>query len=217
MTVRTVLIVDDDFRVGGLHRDIVTRHPGFVALEPVRGVREARAAVRDFTPDLVLCDVFLPDGDGIAFVAELASTDAIVISAAADAATILRAVRAGAADYLIKPFEARVLTERLDAYRRFRNSLDAGSRVEQAVVDRALRVLHEHERTGGSVAQTATERAVLEQLAEGESSASDIAEHIGISRATAQRHLAGLAARGLVEVTLRYGSTGRPEHRYRTR
>ncbi|HKP07007.1 MAG TPA: helix-turn-helix domain-containing protein, partial [Microbacterium sp.] len=37
---------------------------------------------------------------------------------------------------------------------------------------------------------------------------------VGISRATAQRHLATLAARGQVEVRLRYGTTGRPEHRY---
>lgn len=43
------------------------------------------------------------------------------------------------------------------------------------------------------------------------------AERVGISRATAQRHLATLAARTIVEVRLRYGSTGRPEHRYAAR
>ena len=99
-----VLVVDDDFHVGGLHRDIVAARPGFAALEPVRGVRAARAAVRDRHPDLVICDVYLPDGDGIAFVAEI-DVDAFVISAASDGATVRRALRAGALDYLIKPFE----------------------------------------------------------------------------------------------------------------
>ena len=50
-----------------------------------------------------------------------------------------------------------------------------------------------------------------------ELSALEVAERAGISRATAQRYLSGLAGRGLVEMTLSYGSTGRPEHRYRAK
>jgi two-component system CitB family response regulator len=42
-----------------------------------------------------------------------------------------------------------------------------------------------------------------------------VAERTGVSRATAQRHLTTLAERGLVQVSLRYGATGRPEHRFR--
>jgi two-component system CitB family response regulator len=45
-------------------------------------------------------------------------------------------------------------------------------------------------------------------------SAAEISEELGISRATAQRYLASLAQAGRVLVTLRYGSTGRPEHEY---
>ncbi|MFC6258086.1 helix-turn-helix domain-containing protein, partial [Kocuria oceani] len=41
-----------------------------------------------------------------------------------------------------------------------------------------------------------------------------IARKVGISRATAQRYLSALAEDGSVEIQLRYGSTGRPEHRY---
>ena len=212
----TVLIVDDDFHVGGLHRDLVASKPGFRALEPVRGVREARAAVRDQHPDLLLCDVYLPDGDGIAFVAE-SDIDAIVISAATDAPTVRRALRAGAIDYLVKPFEARLLSERLDAYRRFRNMLTEDRRVDQDLLERALRALHGREGRSASSSQPATERLILDRLGEGEASATDIAYRIGVSRATAQRHLAALAARGSVEVSLRYGTTGRPEHRYRSR
>ena len=45
--------------------------------------------------------------------------------------------------------------------------------------------------------------------------ASAIAEKVGISRTTAQRYLAHLARTGAIELHLRYGSTGRPEHLYR--
>ena len=57
--------------------------------------RAARAAVRDDAPDLLLVDAYLPDGDGIALVREL-DVDAFVLSAATDAATVRRALRAGA-------------------------------------------------------------------------------------------------------------------------
>jgi response regulator of citrate/malate metabolism len=209
-----VLVVDDDFHVGGLHRDIVAARPGYTALEPVRGVRSARAAVRDLAPDLVICDVFLPDGDGIAFVSEL-DVDAMVISAASDGATVRRALRAGAWDYLVKPFEPGVLAERLDAYRRFLNLLAGERRVDQSDIERALRVLHARDGGAGTTTRSTTERLILELLGDDECSAADVATRAGTSRATAQRHLAALATRGAVEVTLKYGSTGRPEHRYR--
>jgi len=47
-------------------------------------------------------------------------------------------------------------------------------------------------------------------------SAADIAQLLGLSRPTAQRYLADLERRALVELDLEYGSTGRPVHRYRT-
>lgn len=209
-----VLVVDDDFRVGGLHRDIVAGRPGFIALESARGVREARAAVRDRQPDLVLCDVFLPDGDGVAFAAEI-DVDTMMISAASDGATVRRALRAGALDYLIKPFEPALLAARLDAYRRWRNLLPEDRVIDQETIERARRVLLAPESGAGPGSRSTTEKLILELLHDGEASASDIAARAGISRATAQRHLAALATRGSVEVALRYGSTGRPEHRYR--
>ncbi|MDR6906582.1 two-component system CitB family response regulator [Agromyces sp. 3263] len=209
-----VLIVDDDFRVAGLHREIVAGRSGVQVLEPVYTAAAARAAVRDHAPDLLLADVYLPDGDGIALVREL-DVDAFVITAASDAATVRRALRAGAHAMLIKPFPPALLAERIDAFVRFRNVLGADRTLDQEAVDRAVRILH------GSASPIAsrspTEQLLLERLGDGECSAAEAAERAGISRATAQRHLSALVDRGLVEVSLRYGTTGRPEHRYRRR
>lgn len=209
-TIR-VLVVDDDFRVAALHRDIVASRPGFTPLEPVRTLGAARAVVRDAAPDLLLVDAYLPDGDGIDLVAASA-VDAFVLSAATDAATVRRALRAGAAVYLAKPFDQRVLAERLDRYARFRNALDGGRRVEQDQIDRALAVLHAH--AAPTLSRSATEQHVMDALGARERSAAEVAEQVGVSRATAQRHLGALASRGLVDVRLQYGTTGRPEHRY---
>lgn len=209
-----VLVVDDDFHVAGLHSDVVASRPGFAALDPVHTAREARAVVRDNAPDLVLLDVYLPDGDGLALLAEL-DVDAFVISAATDGATIRRALRSGALTYLIKPFDARLLSDRLDAYLRYRNVLRDDRGADQEAVERALRILHSGDTGAASSSRSATEQLVLAQLDGGEVTAADVASATGVSRATAQRYLAALAARGLVEVALRYGTTGRPEHRYR--
>ena len=67
----------------------------------------------------------------------------------------------------------------------------------------------------GRSAQTAA--LVLDALrrADGPQSAGDVATALGVSRATAQRYLADLADDGRVDVALRYGTTGRPEHLYR--
>jgi len=207
-----VLVIDDDFRVAGLHRDIVAARAGFVALDPVHSLGAARQAVRAQAPDLLLVDVFLPDGDGVEFVAGV-DVDAFLLSAATDAATVRRALRAGAIAYLTKPFEARALADRLDRYARMRNVLSTDRPLEQEQIDRALSIMH-----GGAepatVSRSATEQLILDGLGDDEASAAEIADRVGISRATAQRHLAALATRGQVEVRLRYGTTGRPEHRY---
>ncbi|MGL4175898.1 MAG: helix-turn-helix domain-containing protein, partial [Dermatophilaceae bacterium] len=46
-------------------------------------------------------------------------------------------------------------------------------------------------------------------------SASQVAENIGLSRVSARRYLEHFVATGRVDVRLRYGTTGRPERRYR--
>ncbi|MEV5958240.1 helix-turn-helix domain-containing protein [Streptomyces sp. NPDC051987] len=45
--------------------------------------------------------------------------------------------------------------------------------------------------------------------------AAEAAERTGVSRATAQRYLSYLVKEDMVRLELRYGATGRPEHRYR--
>ncbi|QQD75716.1 response regulator [Curtobacterium sp. YC1] len=212
--VFTVLVVDDDFHVADLHRRQVDEVPGFRALEPVGTLAAARSALSSTVVDLVLVDVYLPDGSGLDLLRSI-DTDAFVLSAASDSGTVRRAMRSGALAYLIKPFGAGVLAERLQAYARSRNVLDERSTLDQEAVERAFRILHAGDSGGASPSRAATAALVLEQLVPGqERSAAEVATAIGVSRATAQRYLAQLAADGTVAMQLRYGAAGRPEHRY---
>ena len=228
-TELTVLVVDDDFYVADLHRRQVEQLPGLRALPAVGTVAEVRRVLAERHVDLLLLDVHLPDGSGLDLLREV-DVDAFVLSAASDATTVRRALRRGALGYLIKPFASGTLIDRLHAYQRYRNVLDERTAVDQEALERALRILHSGDAAkAASPSRSATEQAVLEQFgAEADAdaaeagagvgplelSAADVAARVGVSRATAQRYLAALAADGLVTMKLSYGTTGRPEHRY---
>lgn len=209
-----VLIVDDDFRVAGLHVEYVRSVPGFRALEPVGTAELALRAVETQHPDLVLLDVYLPDLSGLDLLRTL-DTDVFLLTAAAEADAVRQAFRRGALGYLIKPFAAERLTQLLRAYARYRRLLAGQNSIEQSTIEQAIRGLTPAQGAGATRARSATETAVLEVLEPGaHHSAMEVARAVGVSRATAQRYLSALVDEGTVHIQLQYGTTGRPEHRY---
>lgn len=213
-----VVVVDDDFRVARLHAQFAGAVPGFEVVAVVHDAAATRAAVEEHRPDLVLLDMFLPDQLGTDLAPAL-DCDVLMVTAASDADSVRRAFAAGAVNYLVKPFTAAELADRLRAYARYRGQLAGRQSLQQADIDRALRALREGDRVDAAVPKgrsPQTARLVADALrdAPGPQTASEIAAALGLSRPTAQRYLADLAAAGRADVTLRYGTAGRPEHRY---
>ena len=87
---------------------------------------DARRALRERRPDLLVLDVMLPDGDGFGFLEELKAERAgspistIFISARAETAAKVRALKLGGDDYLTKPFDALELGARVESVLRRR-------------------------------------------------------------------------------------------------
>jgi two-component system CitB family response regulator len=216
MTIR-VLVVEDDFRVAQVHVDFANRVDGFKVAATARTAAEARQVLAAGPVDLVLLDTYLPDESGLDLLRDL-TVDAIMLTAAADAATVRTAYARGALNYLVKPFTAEQLAERLAAYRHYRAMVGGDRALTQDEIDRCWRILHDGDHPAAPKGQSAvTVRLVSDalRLAGRPRTAAEIADELGISRATAQRYLAALAREGVAEVRLRYGATGRPEHRYR--
>ncbi|TDC77629.1 response regulator [Micromonospora sp. KC606] len=217
-----VLVVDDDFMVARIHRGFVERVAGFRVVGTASTGEEAVAAVGELRPDLVLLDLYLPDMFGLDVVTRLRAArhdcDVLVISAAREAEAVRRAVRYGAVNYLLKPFGFDELRTRLEQYAARRNALRATVVADQADVDRVL------SRSGTQFATSALPRGLSAETAElveralrdhsGTLSAAECAGAVGISRVSARRYLEHFADTGRAEVTLRYGSAGRPERRY---
>lgn len=221
--IRT-LVVDDDYRVAAVHAAYVAKIDGFEVVGQAHTATDALRAVTSLDPDLVLMDVFLPDGDGLTVVRELMGMskhpDVIVITAARDLATVRTAMQLGAVHYLVKPFGFAALSERLAAYRRLQLRIARlPDEADQSDVDELFDILRVPGLAGRRLEKghsAATLQLVHDAVrgADGAASAAEIAERIGISRATAQRYLTYLERHGVVRLQLRYGTTGRPEHRY---
>lgn len=212
-----VLVVEDDFRVARLHADLVAAVDGMEVVGVVHTAAEALSAAEREQPDLVLLDEYLPDERGTELLRRLDAA-VMLITAENDAAVLRRAVARGAVNVVLKPFGPGVLVQRLTAFSRFWGSLESGQ-ADQRAVDRALAILREGDSPAGAMPKgrsTVTADAVRDALqgADDALTAQQVADATGVSRATAQRYLADLVSAGRVDLRLRYGSTGRPEHRY---
>jgi response regulator of citrate/malate metabolism len=217
-----VLVVDDDFMVARIHRGYVERLPGFRVLGEAHTAAEALQSVEAQRPGLVLLDIYLPDRSGLDVLREVrasgsAAPDVIVITAARDVATVRSAMHGGVANYLVKPFTFATFSDRLARYAEGRRSLVRAGELDQSDVDRAFELVRH---TGpaqlpkGLSATTCALVADALQAAEGDLSAVETAERVGIARVSARRYLEHLVQTGQATQRPRYGSAGRPEHRY---
>jgi DNA-binding NarL/FixJ family response regulator len=103
-TIR-VLVADDSFIVRGGLRKAVEALPGFAVVGEASTGREAYAAARDLRPDIVLMDLRMPDGDGIAatrqITNDLPEVRTLVVTWSDEPAQLRDAFVAGAKGYLV--------------------------------------------------------------------------------------------------------------------
>ncbi len=219
-----VLVVEDEELSAQAHADYVRRTAGFELAGVARSSVETLRALRaDGAVDLVLLDMHLPDGHGLGLLramrAEGHLCDVIAVTAARDVEVVKRAVSQGVVLYLLKPFTYAGFRSKLEQYADYRRRLsDDTGPLGQDEVDRVLGVLRATPRRSAvpKGMSVDTLREVTLALRDGVGrSASELAGDIGSSRVTARRYLEYLAAEEVVERSVRYGGSGRPEVEYR--
>ncbi len=165
MSGKTILLVEDEPQMRSLLRTALTPS-GFRLVETSTGV-EARAALAQDRPDLILLDLGLPDVDGLELTAAIRrsyATPIIVISARGREDDKVAALDAGANDYVTKPFGIRELLARMRvALRQATPANDASSyEVAGLRIDPSRREVH---RDGTPVHLTPIEFKLLSLLA----------------------------------------------------
>jgi response regulator of citrate/malate metabolism len=216
------LVVDDDFMAASVHRSFAERVPGFTVVGEATTGAQALELIARLRPDLVLLDIYLPDMSGIEVMRRLRESelevDVIAITSAKDVKTLRGAMHHGVVHYLVKPFTFGTFRERLESYAALRSRLARLEHADQREIDRLyalLRTAGEGSLPKGLSAPTLALIADVIRQADGELTATEVAQLAGISRGTARRYLEFLAESGTLDLTLRYGAAGRPEHLYR--
>jgi DNA-binding response OmpR family regulator len=111
-----ILVVDDDSDIRGLVRELLDRR-GFAVTEAKDG-QEALRRFFEERPDLVVLDVAMPGLDGWATlerIRELSDVPVVMLTAKATELEKTRGLRAGADDYVTKPFGRQELLARVEA------------------------------------------------------------------------------------------------------
>ena len=106
-----LLIVDDEASLRDF-LSIVFEEEGW-SVETAASLEEAHAAIQRREPDVVLCDLMLPDGSGIDFIREVKAASPsipfVMITAHTSTRSAVEALKAGAVDYIAKPFDIEEL------------------------------------------------------------------------------------------------------------
>jgi two-component system chemotaxis response regulator CheY len=113
----TILIADDATFMRTMLRQIIEDMDWTIAAEAGDGA-EAIAMYRKFKPDLVLLDITMPNMDGNealkAILAEDPAAQVVMITALGQKDQVLDAIKTGARDFIIKPFDHDRVTETLE-------------------------------------------------------------------------------------------------------
>jgi len=151
-----ILVVDDEPKLGKLVAEMLELDGHYV--QRVGGGREALSAMSNFSMDVVVTDLRMPEVDGLAVlgaaVKQSDPPDVVLMTGHGNTETAVEAMKGGAADYLSKPFsmdELRVRVKRLCELRAIRRrssalverltpTLVAESPAMRATLDAALKV-----------------------------------------------------------------------------
>lgn len=115
-----ILIVDDDALSLRVLRQILLSQPGFEIEEAACGVEAWILLANPANAfDAVFLDISMPDFDGVEVLERMRSTSTlrnvpvIMVSGANDRPTVLKAIEAGAQNYIVKPASASVVIAKL--------------------------------------------------------------------------------------------------------
>jgi len=221
-----VLLVEDDPMVAELNRLYVNRVEGFEIVASARSAPEALAILAEHPVELILLDIFMAGPSGVDLLADIRAraldVDVIFVTAARDTRTISRALKLGAVDYLIKPFEFERLKQALETYREAHQRMSKDRPVTQTELDRFLGRGAAGPRTDAPLPK-GLDRVTLERVCRiifalprdtPGFTCEEISGPVGISRVSVRKYCDFLCTLKVLKMHHGYGAVGRPAHRF---
>ena len=222
----SVVIAEDDPKISEIQTRFVEKVEGFEVVGIGNTISECEDIIEVFQPDLVLLDIYFPDGNGIDLLWKIRplykQVDVVLITAAKEVEPLQDAIRGGVFDYILKPTTFSRLQRTLLNFAEHRKKIHGIVNLEQADVDQIIRPVNQNnsqlvdERMPKSIDPLTLDKVgdVVRQLQTEGTNAETMGARVGISRTTARRYLEYLVSQRVVTPSLVYGSVGRPERLY---
>lgn len=218
-----VLIIEDDIRIAQIHDKFLNQIEGFKTIGLAHTIDEAKMWIDTLEPDLILLDIYFPDGLGVSIIDMIAerklNTDIILITAAAEVEIVKKAYSSGVSDFLLKPITMQKFTYSLEKYREkytllsFNQSFQA-EEIQKLWDHYSVPKIEQDKSPKGIDAITKNKIIDFVMSIDGGITAERLGVELGISRTTARRYLEHLMEEKIIYVDHVYGSVGRPERRY---
>ncbi len=217
-----VLVVEDDPMVAKFHEHYMGQIKGFELVDTARNGDEALQLLAIKKYDLVLLDIFMPGIDGLSLLSKIRSSnydvDVIVISAARNSDAIQRALRNGAVDYIIKPFEFERFSLALMNYKSRREMLEEQDMLKQEELDKSI--LYKEPSFELAIPKGLdrnTLRTVWEAIIpiSGAFTTEELSAIVGISRVSIRKYLDFLKSLHVLSLELHRGAVGRPVYKFK--
>lgn len=167
-----ILIIDDDNRILKLLKKFLQQNDFLVSA--ALSAKEAFALFKNFTFDLVILDVMMPEMTGIEFAKEIRKNQEIMpiimLTALSEPEDRVKGLEAGARDYMTKPFEPRELLLRInnliDLHKIYKNGQDT-IRIGGCIYNLTTRSLSDS--NGKDIPLGSTQQKLLDILIESKS------------------------------------------------
>jgi len=212
-----VLVVEDDAMVAEIIEGFLERLGQSHVVAKCLTLSKAKEQLESSEIDLVLLDLYLPDGNGMDLLKWIRlndiDVDVILITADKKIKSIKEARKYGVKDYLVKPFKYMRFEEAIVSYRAELLALRGLDSVDQGTIDALMHNKEDAVHDG----MNKTYDSILMFLKEHHPKAytsSEVAEALGISRITARRYLENMEHLKEITLELDYGNVGRPKNKF---
>ncbi|MEM6446794.1 MAG: response regulator transcription factor [Cyanobacteria bacterium J06642_2] len=184
-TPKKLLLVDDDPNLILLVKDYL-EFRGYEVITAGNG-KEALEVMDNFTPDLIICDVMMPEMDGYSFVEKVRENPDVswipvmFLSAKGQSSDRVRGLTTGADVYMVKPFEPEELVAQVESSLKHTERL---LKMQGGILQPTLQLDRD-------VELTPTETRVIHLVAKGMSNR-EIAENLNVSQRTIESHVSNM-------------------------
>lgn len=216
-----VLVVEDDPMVAQLHEHYLSQIKGFQLCDIARSGDEVLKLLQTKEYDLLILDVFMPFMDGLQMLEKIRESkydvDVIIVSAANDKDKIKQALRLGAVDYIIKPFEFERFNLALSNYQKRYHIVENQDVLKQSELDKTI---IKHEKEAIVALPKGLDKHTLSTVwdcivtFDGMFTTEEVSAKVGISRVSIRKYLEFLKTLHLLKLDLHRGSVGRPVYKY---